>query len=125
MYRFIVVFFLLASFCVNASEPDASAKGIHFKGVIVDKASGEALAGVKVTITGTNLAVYTNFDGEFEFDGLVPGTYNINCEMITYNSIISAKINLNAESDLKPVLLKITPAQSPEINSNENNINLG
>jgi hypothetical protein len=123
--NFLMLLVLFASFTTWAKVPEASNNGIHFKGVVVDKVSGETLAGVKVTIDGTNLEVYTNFDGEFEFNGLEPGTYKINCNLITYNEIISAKIQVTTENEIKPLLLKIAPTRTPEILSDESKVKLG
>jgi hypothetical protein len=125
MKRYLFVLLILAaSHTVWATNPESTNKGIHFKGIVVDKISGETLAGVKVTIDGTNLEVYTDFNGEFEFDGLTEGTYKINCSFITYNEMVTAKIQITTENESKPLILKIAPEQTPEIKS-VNRINLG
>jgi hypothetical protein len=77
-------------------------------GVVVDKATGEALTGVEIRVEGTELKTYTDFDGKFVFEGILSGEYKINASMISYREnetrLIKVKtnelhaLNLNLES---------------------------
>ncbi len=58
---------------------------INLMGQVIDFNSGEALTGVEVTIEGMNKKAYTDFDGNFRFDNLNPGEYNIIASFISYN----------------------------------------
>jgi len=62
-------------------------------GKVFDKITGEALAGVKVTIDGTNKSVYTDFDGNFEIEGLREGEVEIMASYISYEEK-SKKVNV-------------------------------
>lgn len=79
-------------------------------GKIVDHLSGESLAGVKITISGTDLVTYTDLEGNFSCDGLVPGSYNIQTSYISYESTTFKDVVLKADTDntvkmvLNPVL---------------------
>ncbi|MBN2166372.1 MAG: carboxypeptidase-like regulatory domain-containing protein [Marinilabiliaceae bacterium] len=64
-------------------------------GIITDAQTGETLVGVEVCIEGTDFKTYTNFDGEFVFEGLKPGSYKIQTNYVSYKS-----------SDLKLVTVK-------------------
>ncbi len=58
---------------------------ISLSGKVVDFTSGESLTGVEVAIEGLDHKVYTDFDGNFRFENLTPGEYNIIASFISYN----------------------------------------
>jgi hypothetical protein len=64
-------------------------------GVVMDKATGEPLTGVEVGIEGTSLKAYTDFDGNFSFESLNPGEYNVSASLISYKSNGSKSIKIN------------------------------
>lgn len=53
-------------------------------GSVIDKNTGEALAGVKIVLSELNQTVYTDFDGNFEFEKISQGKYTIKAELISY-----------------------------------------
>ncbi len=59
-------------------------KTVSVTGTVIDKTNQEAIAGVLVKIEGTELEAYTDLDGKFSFNGLIPDTYKIKCSMISY-----------------------------------------
>ncbi len=62
---------------------------ITLKGQVLDFNSGESLAGVEVSIEGTNVKAYTDFDGNFELKDVKPGTCNLIASYISYkNSLV-------------------------------------
>lgn len=69
------------------------------KGIVLDKVTGEALAGVKVEIEELDQAVYTDLEGNFEFKNIVKDSYHIDAQMISYEKE-SAKVNLNTSEEL-------------------------
>jgi outer membrane receptor for ferrienterochelin and colicins len=75
--------FLSASFADN-SKGEAP-KTINISGTVTDQNSQEALAGALIKIEGTEIEVYTDLDGKFSINGIVPDTYKIKCTMISYN----------------------------------------
>ncbi len=102
MKNFIaIIAILLATTTVGFAGVDkAPATKASMSGVIIDKATGEALAGVKVSIEELNQTVYTDLDGNFEFESLTMGTYNIETNMISYEDS-KLKVNVEANSNLK------------------------
>lgn len=79
---------------------------LSLNGQVVDQNTGEALAGVLVSIEEAGDKLYTDFEGKFEVSGLLPGNYNVNTSMISYekskvemelngDQIESVKIELN------------------------------
>jgi len=71
-------------------------------GTILDGKTGESLVGVSVKIEGYELKAYTDFDGVFQFDGIIPGEYTISATMISYKKESSKFIaKLNNDNNIK------------------------
>jgi hypothetical protein len=66
------------------------------KGKVIDQISGEVLAGVMVKIEGTNMTAYTDFDGNFVFEDVAPGNYNIQTSYISYQTNTLKEVNINS-----------------------------
>ncbi|MBC7864310.1 MAG: carboxypeptidase-like regulatory domain-containing protein [Bacteroidia bacterium] len=64
-------------------------KGFMLRGKVKDQNSSETLAGVKVSLKGTNISVYTDFEGNFSL--IVPGgtTPVLDFEMLSYEPVTS------------------------------------
>lgn len=102
----IAVLFLGVSFAAvanNGSDEKANkqapAKVCNISGKIVDTVTGEALTGVKVEIPGTKLCTYSDFDGNFSFDNLNPGTYNISTDLISYKATTFKGVDITSGKD--------------------------
>lgn len=65
---------------------NAPVQMVTLKGKVVDINSGEYLTGVEVTIEGTTIKAYTDFDGNFEIKDVKPGNYNLVASYISYNN---------------------------------------
>lgn len=78
---------------------------VTLKGQVVDFNSGESLTGVEVTIEGTSIKAYTDFDGNFEIKDVKPGSYNLVASYISYkNSLVE---NFNAADKENNVEIKL------------------
>lgn len=66
----------------NEKAPTAATTSIS--GQVIDKVTGEALAGVKIELEKT--VVYTDLDGNFEINNVVPGNYKLNTSLISYST---------------------------------------
>jgi hypothetical protein len=80
-------------------------KAITLSGKVIDFNSGEVLTGVEVTIEGTNIVTYTDFDGIFEIKDVKPGTYSLVASLISYKD--SLVENLKADSNANHVDIKL------------------
>ncbi len=99
------------------------------KGKVLDEKTGETLPGASVVIKGTTIGSNTDLDGAFSISGLAPGTYSVQCQMISYNiktltdivvksgepTIITISMG-TASTDLGVV--EVTATVSKETNSN-------
>ena len=75
----------------------ASAKA-SISGKVLDIKTGESLAGVTISVEGTNIKAYTDLDGSFTVDGITPGNYNLVLSLISYKSSLIENIKLNPSS---------------------------
>lgn len=81
---------------VGSTSPAANAE---LSGMILDINSGEALGGVEITIEGTDLHYYTDFDGKYEIKDVMPGTYNLIVSYISYEKSLIEQVKLKPEND--------------------------
>ena len=89
----------------NKSTETASAiTECSISGKVIDFTSGEALAGVEVTIEGSTKKVHTDFDGNFKIENVKPGAYNLIASFISYNKSFIEKLDVeksNQELNIK------------------------
>ncbi len=79
------VLLLTPVFSTNLDEGVKATTSIT--GKVIDKQTGEALTGVSVKLTGLNLTVYSDFDGNFVVDNILPGKYELFVSMLTYEKM--------------------------------------
>ena len=95
----LIVAVLISSitlFAVNEKAPVAATTTI--KGQVIDKITGEALAGVKISLVETETIVYTDLEGNFEIINVKAGTHNITTNLISYNTL-SIKVECTGDSN--------------------------
>ncbi|MFH2095774.1 MAG: carboxypeptidase-like regulatory domain-containing protein [Bacteroidota bacterium] len=99
-----VIAAIMFSISVYADNNDNVAKTntTQMSGKVVDKETGEPLAGVMVKIVELEQVVYTDFDGNFTFTDVKPGNYNVSTQYISYRSSFLKDVALkNANNTLK------------------------
>lgn len=94
------------TFAANGNESDkensSAPSTTQIEGKIVDKISGESLAGVALQLENSNKKYYTDFDGNFVIDGITPGNYNIDILYVSYKGITIKDVTaVNTEVKLK------------------------
>jgi len=71
-------------------------------GKVADTKTGESLAGVAISVKGTDIKVYTDLDGTFTINSLDPGNYNLILSLISYkNSLVE---NIKVKPSEKEVI---------------------
>ncbi len=88
----------------GGGEPQPQPATIY--GYVYDAATGDALAGAKVTIVETGDSVYTNTDGYFSFT-VSPGTYTVKVEKSGYYS--QSKQVTVSSGETKSVYFQLQP----------------
>jgi hypothetical protein len=88
--RFFVLLLLSSVFAFQAktNENDKTSETkkttTEIKGKVVDIHNGEPLAGVLVSIAGTNMKTYTDFDGTFSLETVIQDKVVLTSQFISY-----------------------------------------
>lgn len=103
-------------------------------GTVVDKKTGEPIAGANVVIEGTTLGAMTDLDGFFSIINIKPGKYSVKATYIGYvpmlqkDVVVSIDINTQLPFPLEPTVLEAAepvevfyekPAVIPGVTSTE------
>lgn len=93
----ILLLVILALFLFPAypSNFDDVIKSTSITGKVIDKKTGEPLTGVSVKLTGLDLTVYTDFDGNFSVNDVFPGKYDLKVSMLTYKKVNKEKFEVS------------------------------
>lgn len=75
------------------------------KGTVIDEQTGETLPGAVVMIEGTTIGANTDFDGIFTINKVAPGSYTIECKLISYNT---KKLTNVIVKENEPTILSLT-----------------
>lgn len=101
MKKLIFTALMIFSFVTVFAESKAATKSAkaqtttinHIDGKIIDKNTGEGLAGVVVEVEGANKIYYTDFDGNFAIHDLKPGVYNLVVKYVSYQNVKLKEVN--------------------------------
>ncbi|MGZ3863150.1 MAG: carboxypeptidase-like regulatory domain-containing protein [Bacteroidia bacterium] len=104
MKKLLTVFFVFILCTGNITAGNEPANIHILSGKIVDKQNGEALAGVKIRIDGTDKFYYTDIEGNFSFTVAVATNSNITVDLVGYEPAIfkAAQLSLASEIILIP-----------------------
>ncbi|HOY31288.1 MAG TPA: carboxypeptidase-like regulatory domain-containing protein [Bacteroidales bacterium] len=98
----VAMLFSSAAYCLHENKPVAhNIQKSSISGKVADKQTGESLAGVLVSIKDSGLNVYTDFDGNFSFDNIEPGTYIIEVKYISYSVDEIPKVTCKAGQETR------------------------
>jgi len=86
------------------SKTDASI--VDLSGTITDDKTGESLAGVEVSLKGTDLKAYTDFDGKFSFKNVKKGQYDIISNYISYEKQMIQNVQIDQTKNKFEIKLK-------------------
>lgn len=86
----LILIFFFSFFLIQAKDPEPSKLQSlsSIKGQITDQSTGEGLPGVALVLSGSDIKVYTDFDGNFTFNNITPGEYTIIAEYVSYRKRI-------------------------------------
>lgn len=105
IFVFFVVFMAGADGKENTETSVEAPLTVSVLGTVSDSQTGETLVGVEVKLEGTSQKVYTDFDGNFAFENVAPGEYNISVSYISYEKQKIEKQNIGVFSnELKLVM---------------------
>lgn len=103
-----ILLIVLNIYNVKASDEGTQGNEVNSNvtvaGRVIDKISGEPLVGVEVYLLDTDIRVYTDLDGNFEFKNIAPGAHALKTDYISYQGIVE---NFSAESNSKTLVIKL------------------
>lgn len=104
MKKVIAIVFVLALiagnvFAGNDKESGNPPATTQITGKVFDKNTLEELAGVTVEIEGTDIKAYTDIEGNFKIDNVLPGTYNLTVTYISYKETELSKVSIQPSSN--------------------------
>ena len=108
----IIAFFLLLATAFAGGEneikelPATPNNMVVIEGQVTDFVSGEVLPGVEVTLKNTDKKVYTDFDGNFSFESITPGKYNVVVSYISYSKSLVEEIEVKKQKEHLNIKLK-------------------
>lgn len=76
------------------------ARTVSISGSVADINTGEVLTGVELSIEGTDLKTYSDLDGNFSFNNLTPGEYNIIASFISYKKSLVEDFKADGKSNV-------------------------
>ncbi|MBU1821779.1 MAG: TonB-dependent receptor, partial [Bacteroidetes bacterium] len=84
--RFVLIFGMLT--LVNPVALLAQTPDCHcfIKGVVRDEHTGQPIVGATLLLTKSNKGVFTDAEGRYQFMGLCPGTYQLECRIVGYQT---------------------------------------
>ncbi|HAN19395.1 MAG: hypothetical protein A2X13_01855 [Bacteroidetes bacterium GWC2_33_15] len=100
------LFFVVAVFATETenekNNSESASIATKLSGKVLDKSTGEALAGVKISLNDSGNYVYTDFDGKFELTNVKPGKIEISASYISYKVKTEAlHIDLNSNNTVE------------------------
>jgi hypothetical protein len=85
---FVAILFICSFASSYASIPaDGDQPGSVVSGKVIDKNTGESLAGATVIIDNGAIKTYTDLEGNFNISNLSPGKHNIKVVYISYQIV--------------------------------------
>lgn len=93
---FLCILFTGAAFAGN-NEPAGTRL---VSGKVIDKQTGEALAGAKIAVVGTDTYCYTDMEGNYVLPVAVKQATEISVDLVGYSPLVIKSSDIGMESDL-------------------------
>ncbi len=94
---------------MNNLEVSSVVAKSQIEGRVVDKTTGEALAGVAIQLQGCDSRIFTDLNGNFSIPDVDMGTYNLDVSYVSYQNVTLKAVNANAlETNLKVELESVS-----------------
>ena len=72
---------------------------IQFYGTVIEEMTGEPIPGATILIKEFNQKIYTDFDGNFTIEDLIPGTYNLEVQFVSFEKKELKDLEITSESN--------------------------
>jgi len=109
---FVSIFVFSVTFANATNDENGGAESAvmttSVSGKVLDQVTGEALAGVKVSLGSENI-VYTDFEGNFEINNVKPGNIELVASYISYKKKIEIiNIDLQKSNNIEVEIISVT-----------------
>jgi hypothetical protein len=101
-----VLFVLVLALSISQLRADEPVKDnavpkatTQIEGKVIDHLTGEALTGVTLKLSGSDAKTYSDLEGNFRFDGITTGTYDIEIDYVSYKDVTLKSVS-TASSDV-------------------------
>lgn len=91
--------------------PDVMAQTGTIEGTVTDGTTGDPLPGANVVVAGTNFGTATNANGNYQIDGIDPGTYTVQASFVGYEEAAEQNVEVEA-GETTVVDLQLAPAEA-------------
>ena len=112
---FTVLFIAFLGITFGGNEGDSPGttsntpvQSVVLTGKVVDLNSGESLTGVEVSIEGSDYKAYTDFDGNYKFENVKPGKYNLIASYISYKKSLVENFQATRKHNVVNIKLEET-----------------
>lgn len=97
----VVFLFTLLSYSLSFGQDQSSIQGTIIDGELFN----EPLLMATVSIKNTSLSTHTNFHGNFEFNDLTPGNYNVVVQFLGYETKeVSVRVGVAETTTVQAIL---------------------
>jgi hypothetical protein len=91
----LVLIFNNNGFASGDNTPATANTKASISGKVVDIKTGEPLAGVNVSVEGTDFKAYSDLDGTFTINSIDAGNYNLILSLISYKNSLVENLKVN------------------------------
>ena len=84
IFSVLFILFFNVSFANTGNTGTKSLRLATIEGRVVDKDTKEALGGVRIKVEGSNIELYSDPQGNFRIEEVLPGEYKIKLSFISY-----------------------------------------
>lgn len=89
--RTLILLLICSILCFHCQESVASSTGpvaLEVQGILIDQDTGEPLSGAAIRVVGTDIVVYSGFEGDFSLQSLPAGIKEIEISFVSYRKKI-------------------------------------
>ena len=115
-YLLILLLIFISNYSMGVG-PENSAISSNLtiiEGKVIDENTGEGLPGVEVKLLGSEKVIYTDFDGNFSIEGIIPGSYSLSADYISYNRKIITNVKPVTGSSNYTIKLRMIDKSAPQ-----------
>lgn len=102
----VVLISLMFKVYADGNDKRKNNNSVKVSGQVIDKNSGETLAGAQVRINDINYIITTDLDGNFSIPGLEPGVYTVEITYISYKTEV-LKITIPENKEIISLKVKL------------------